>query len=163
MNATPIFREVREDEVDVIADIAVRAFERIYEGYRHDLGDELFRHLHAGWQTDKAEQVRNAARTRPGMVWVTEMAGVIVGFTTFKIDEDRRIAEIGNNAVLPERQGQGIGTFQHRKVLEVLRARGMTHVMVQTGLDEGHAAARASYERIGFKPIKSGVTYCLEL
>ena len=163
MGESRAFREVREDETETIADIAVRAWTPIYESRRPVMGDEFFSRYHKDWRRDKGDQVRNAARARPGTVWVTEIDGRIVGFTTFRIDEEKGYGEICNNAVDPEFQGKGIGTQQHREVLNVFREKGLTHATVHTGLDPAHAAARKSYEKLGFKPMAESVVYFTEL
>jgi len=157
------FRQVDDSEIDLIAEMAVRAWTPIYKAYNEVLGNELFERMHPNWSVDKAEQVRNAARTRPGMVWVSELNGRIVGFATFKVDEAAGVGEIGNNAVDPEFQGRGIGKRQHREVLRLLRERGLTHAIVQTNTDDAHAAARASYEKVGFREMRGSVTYFMEL
>jgi ribosomal protein S18 acetylase RimI-like enzyme len=161
--AAGVFRLVRDDEIERIAEIAVKAWTPIYEARRNTLGDRLFQEVFGDWQRVKSDEVRNAARNRPGMVWVTEVGGRIAGFTTFWVDAERRVGHIGNNAVDPEFQGRGIGTRQHREVLRLLRERGLACALVLTGLDEAHAPARVTYEKVGFKPLWSSVTYYLEL
>lgn len=163
MSELRVFREVREDEIETIAEIAVEAWTSIYDGYRRVMGDDLFHRLHRDWRKSKADQVRNAARNRPGMVWVTEIDGRIVGFTTFMVNEEARVGEIGNNAVAREFQGRGIGTQQHREVLRLLKERGLTHATVHTDLDDAHAPARASYLKVGFRPMSSAIIYFQEL
>ena len=94
---------------------------------------------------------------------VTEVEGNIVGFLTFRFFEDKPLAEIGNNAVDPACQGQGIGTRQCQHVLEIFRERGIVSAKVGTGLDEGHAPARAMYEKAGFDLSIPHVTYYTRL
>jgi ribosomal protein S18 acetylase RimI-like enzyme len=54
-------------------------------------------------------------------------------------------------AVDPARQGQGIGTALTTFALERMRAAGMAVAMVETGGDPGHAPARSTYEKAGFR------------
>ena len=157
------FRPVRPEDIDVICDIAVRAWEPIYVSYRRMLGDEIFDALHTGWQERKAEQVRRAAIDRPDCVYVTEENGEIVAFTTFGLDHETRMGQIGNNAVDPDCQSRGVGSFQHEQVLEIMRERGMRFAKVGTGLDESHAPARRSYEKVGFDRSTPDVTYFMHL
>ena len=101
------FRPVRPDEVERIAQIAVRAWQPIYAYYREALGEELFARLYTGWEERKADQVRQAARARPDCVYVTEIDGAIAGFITFMVNPETGVGEIGNNAVDPECQASG--------------------------------------------------------
>ncbi len=158
-----IIRAVKEKEIERICEIAVKAWKPIKEGYKKVMGEELFEAVQGDWKETKASEVRNAASNRPEMVWVTELKGEIVGFTTFKIDEEKKIGEICNNAVDQNFQGRGIGKKQHLKVLELLKEKGMKFAKVSTGLDEAHKPARISYEKIGFKPMISSVYYYFKL
>lgn len=85
------------------------------------------------------------------------------GLHYFHLGQKRRIGEIGNNAVKPECQGMGIGTFQYRKVLEIFRKEDMRFAAVTTGLDEAHAPARAAYEKVGFRKAITMVTYYMKV
>lgn len=161
--SAPVFRPVREAEVDRICAIAVAAWRPIFANYRRMLGDELFDTLYSNWPQLKAEQVRRAAAQRPEWVYVTELAGEIIGFTTFFLDPDTTVGTIGNNAVDPDCQAKGIGTFQHRQVLALFRRHGMRFAKVTTGLDASHAPARRSYEKAGFDRSVPEVTYYQDL
>jgi ribosomal protein S18 acetylase RimI-like enzyme len=73
-----------------------------------------------------------------------------VGFVTFRLDREKLVGTIGNNAVDPAWQGRGIASAMYRRVLERFRAEGMRVACVETGLDEGHAPALATYRKVGF-------------
>ncbi len=49
------------------------------------------------------------------------------------------------------------------RALDVFREMGLTSATVYTGLDEGHAPARAQYEKAGFHVTVPHVRYFLEL
>jgi ribosomal protein S18 acetylase RimI-like enzyme len=151
------------DDVDAIVEIALAAWEPIYRYYRQEMGEELFLTLHPDWRADKAGQVERACR--PGsraQVCVAEHGGQIVGFATY-YSNDSGVGEIGNNAVLPEWQGRGVGTRMYDHVFERLRALGMRHVHVSTGGDPAHAPARGAYRKAGFNIALPGVDYYREL
>jgi GNAT superfamily N-acetyltransferase len=158
-NNARVFRPVKPADIELICEIAVKAWQPIFASYRRMLGDELFEALHTGWEARKANQVRQAALRQPDCVYVTEVDGATVGFTTFHVDENTRLGTIGNNAVDPDCQSRGVGSFQHEQVLELMRQRGMRFAKVTTGLDEGHAPARRSYEKVGFDRSTPDVTY----
>ena len=160
-----IIRQVCSGDIETICAIAVSAWRGIHDGYRKYIGnDDLAERLSRNWQAGKARQIREKAERSPDMVLVAELNGKIVGFTTFDMNKETGIGEICNNAVAPDCQGMGIGSAQHAKVLEIFRLHGMKYAIVSTGYeDEGHARARASYEKAGFKKMKTSITYSLKL
>jgi len=146
-----VIRDLEPSDVEAIVEIAVAAWEPIFASFRQILGDELFAARCPDWREDKARQVRTACE--PGSrarVCVAERDGRIVGFITFYPNEISCIGEIGNNAVHPDFQGQGIGTRMYEHVFERFRALGMRFARVHTGLDPSHAPARRAYEKAGF-------------
>jgi ribosomal protein S18 acetylase RimI-like enzyme len=111
------------------------------------------------WDLRKADEIESFYRYHPEGVLVTEEEGRILGFVSFQLDPDRRMGKIGNNAVDPEYQNQGIGTKQIARALDILKERGMNIVEVQTGLADDYAPARHMYEKCGFEPTMEFVTY----
>jgi ribosomal protein S18 acetylase RimI-like enzyme len=160
-----VIRQVCSADIEIICEIAVRAWQSIHEGYCKYIGnDDLSRRLSHNWQQEKMRQVREKAEKYPELVRVAEINGKIAGFTTFTMNRETGIGEIGNNAVAPDFQGMGIGSALHNKVLEIFRHNGMKYAIVSTGYeDEGHARARASYEKVGFKKMQTHISYSLEL
>ena len=158
-----VIRPARDDDLEVIKQIAVEAWEPIYESFQKTAGDELFATIFSNWRADKAEQIAKHYRSYPETTLVTEYDGQVVGFITYNLFEQDKAGVIGNNAIHPKYQGRGLGTKQYQKVIEIFRERKMIYAQVHTGADEVHAAARAAYEKVGFKPIFYGVLYCQKL
>lgn len=158
-------RPVCPGDIETICGIAVSAWQAIHDGYRKYIGnDDLSERLSRNWQAEKARQVRCKAEKSPDMVLVSELNGKITGFATFDMNTETGIGEICNNAVAPDCQGMGIGSAQYNKILEIFRLHGMKYAIVSTGYeDEGHAGARAGYEKVGFKKMRTAITYSLKL
>jgi len=156
-------RHAKIEDVESACKIAVEAWGPIFDNYRKLLGDELFDILHKDWKERKTDEIRNHYGKYPEWMLVTEKNREIVGFITFNLDGKRKIGEIGNNAVKPKYQRRGIGTLQYREALEIFKREEMTFATVSTGLDEAHAPARASYEKVGFKKAIPGVTYYMKI
>ena len=76
---------------------------------------------------------------------------------------EKKIGEIGNNAVDPQCELKGIGQQMYRAVFEHFRRHGLLYAKVQTGLDEAHARARRAYDRAGFDIRHEDVTYYRKL
>ncbi|MDZ4197689.1 MAG: GNAT family N-acetyltransferase, partial [Kiritimatiellia bacterium] len=146
-------------------EIAIAAWSAIHEGYRSILqDDDLSTRLSQGWESRKADQIRAKAAAAPEEILVATEGDRNVGFATFDMDPAAGIGEIGNNAVSPEFQGRGIGKQLHQRVLDIFREQGLVYALVTTGYeDAGHQSARASYEKVGFKKVKTSVTYGLRL
>lgn len=159
-------RPARPDDAARCGDIAVAAWGRVHEVMREMLGEELWTVHAAGWEDRKRGEVQSYISRYPELAVVTEdlqEGGRIVGFLTFRLDEEKGMGEIGNNAVDPACQGRGVGTAQCRRALEIFREAGMTFATVFTGLDEGHAPARAMYERAGFNISTPHIRYFMRL
>jgi len=151
-----VIRPARDEDVSRMREIAVKAWSPIYAGYRERMGEELYKLAMPGdWRKDKANQVSDFYHEHPDWCLVAEQEGRVVGFITFVLQRDKRIVEIGNNAVDPDCQGYGVGTAQCQRVLEIFREEGMKYAKVGTGLDPAHAPARAMYEKVGFKQMFS--------
>jgi ribosomal protein S18 acetylase RimI-like enzyme len=102
-------------------------------------------------------------RQFPERAFATECDGQVVGFLTWYLPGPEGVGEIGNNAVHPDWQGRGVGGAQCRAALEQFRGMGLTSATVYTGLDDGHAPARAMYEKSGFNLTTPHVKYFMEL
>lgn len=158
-----IIRELRPDEVGVIADIAALAWTPIYEHLACLQEEVLGKVARRSSLENKRQQVTSFAEQHPEWVRVTETDGKVVAFITFILDRERRIGTIGNNAVHPNFAGHGFGSAQYRYVLDLFRREGMAFATVVTGLDESHTAARRAYEKVGFRQVIPSVEYMLEL
>lgn len=157
------------DVEDVVA-IAVAAWQPIFAFYRRTMGDDLFATAHPDWRQEKARQVRRACL--PGssaLVAVAELLADgeqparVVGFVTCYANSETGIGEIGNNAVHPAWQGEGIAPRLYEWAFERMRERGMRYVKVSTGGDPAHAPARRAYQKAGFDIALSAVEYYREL
>lgn len=147
---TVIIRRMMDSEVEELVAIACAAWAPIYEFRRETLGGELFMLVHPNWQEEKSEQIRSACRRRDtDDVWVAEQDGKPVGFVTFTCGANG-VGRIGNNAVHPSCQGEGIASILYQRALDEMRARGMRAARVVTGGDPAHAPARRAYEKAGF-------------
>ena len=158
-----MIRAYRPEDLPAVVDIGNRAWRDIYRMFRETLGEELFRLRVPDETTAKGRQVEAHCRRHPEWVFVCEEEGRIAGFVTFRLDPERRIGEIGNNAVDPDLRGRGIAQQMYAAVFEYFRAHGMRYARVGTGLDWAHAPARRAYERAGFDIRHENVEYYMKL
>ena len=154
-------RLAEERDVERLVSIARNEWSAVYEGYRDQLGDELFAIAYPTPKDTKEAQIRRVALG--GCCYVAEIDGVVAGFVTCLYDENLKIGTISNNAVSAEFRGRGIGPRMYDFVFELLRSKGALAVRVTTGLDDAHAPARRAYEKAGFSANLPSVTYYKKL
>ncbi len=158
-----IIRDAHERDVPELRRIAKAAWAPIYDYFREQMGEDLYRREHPGDPLErKADSVEDFFHRHPQWVIVTEVAGEVVGFLTYTLG-DNGVGEISNNAVDPAMQGRGLGSLQYAEVLRRMEEAGMKYAKVTTGLDPAHAAARRAYEKVGFRQVRPSVTYYREL
>ena len=155
------FRTAEEKDTETLVTIAKNEWRAIYDGFRVQMGDELFPLFYPDPMEQKAAQIRENVTS--GNCYVTELDGKIAGFIYYAYDEKSRIGTISNNAVSADFRGHGIGGRQYEFVFERLRALGALAVRVTTGADDAHAPARRAYEKAGFEKSLSSVTYYKKL
>jgi ribosomal protein S18 acetylase RimI-like enzyme len=158
-----VIRLYRNEDLPRIMEIGNKAWENIYKMFRQCYGDELFKIRVPDENIDKGLQLENYCLSFPDCVLVCEEDGKVYGFITFKIDMDKKIGEIGNNAIDPECSIKGLGQQMYKAVFEQFIVKGMTFAKVSTGLDYAHEPARKAYERAGFNIKHEEVTYYKKL
>ena len=153
-------REALPEDLWRALEIAKHAWKRIHDSALEIMGEAMHAVLCANWEDRKAEAVMGQWERHPEWFRVVESeGGGVVAFLTFRVDAERSLGTILNNAVAPEMQGRGIGTAMYRYALNFFREEGMAYASVGTGLDEGHAPARRAYEKAGFTIAQPHVTY----
>jgi GNAT superfamily N-acetyltransferase len=149
---TPLIRPGSAAEVEIACEIAGFAWEPTYTHYRRQMGDTMFNDLFGDWRQGKANEIRSLCVAHPDQFLVAEVDGAIKGFATFLIQPEKSLGIMGNNAVHPDAQGQGLGNLLHQAVIAEFRRRGLKYAQVLVGSDDTHIPARASYRRAGFSP-----------
>jgi ribosomal protein S18 acetylase RimI-like enzyme len=149
-------RPATHDDLPAIAQITAAAFgpmslDRIAQDYFGEpLGGK-------SWEEYKSESVANEARQRIGDFIISEIDGVVVGYASFLLDETRGLVTVGNNAVLPEYQGRGVGSALQKEIINRFRGNGYTRWKVTT-LAHDYPAQRV-YEKMGFEEVARSVVY----
>lgn len=159
-----ILRELRDEDVAELQEIAVAAWEPVFASFHRLVGPEIFAIVYTGWRDEIREQIGAECRGERGAkMVVAEVAGRPVGFAGYYLNPKTRIGEISNNAVHPGYQNRGIATRMYECVLGQMRAAGMRVAQVGTGGDPSHAPARRAYQKVGFERGIPSVTYFMDL
>ena len=149
-----LLREADEGDLPAIDELTVLGYRGIQESYVAMLGEDLYEAIRADrdltWEERKIGQNRRLFAEHPEQLWVLEEAGEIFGFVSFWLVRAEHYGHLDNNAVHPERAGQGWATFMYRHALDHFRRQGLRFAHVDTGLDAAHDPARRAYEAVGF-------------
>ena len=154
-------RASRPSDRPRLAELVVEAFEGLT---LHHLREQRYGQVGGrSWQQWKSGELVSFAEQHPDQTLVAEIDGRVVAFCSYHLDRDRKIGAIGNNGVDRTFRNRGIATRLCARALEILRDEGMIAAEVTTGLDEGYAAARRTYEKVGFEPLTRTVRYVRDL
>ncbi|MDT0167162.1 mycothiol synthase [Actinotalea sp. AC32] len=88
---------------------------------------------------------------------LAERDGRLVASAWTKVEPGATTGELYALAVDPAEQGTGLGRLMTTHVLAHLAGRGLTHA--DLFVEGGNAAARATYERAGFRTVRTDVQY----
>ena len=112
---------------------------------------EVYEQLYPeGWRESQRQAVEAVLAAKKTRVWVAKVGTSTVGFVAVDLHPESSMGEIYMLAVDPDYQGGGIGTALTEFALARIKDAGMAVAMVETGGDPGHAAARRTYEKVGY-------------
>jgi ribosomal protein S18 acetylase RimI-like enzyme len=144
-------RKIKDDDLESVLGIAVKAFTPIHESFKSLMGHNIFQMVYPNWIESQNNYIRELfLDCNKDNFFVAERNGNIVGFISLLIEEGKDKAEIGINAILPEYFRQGIGTQMYKFALNYMKDKGVKLVEVSTGGDDSHIAARNAYIKAGF-------------
>lgn len=146
-------RPFDDADADQIVALALRAWAPVHASMADVLGEKINALVYSDWAASQEEDVREACADPDISVTVAIDGGVIVGFVSVRVHTSARTGEMGMIAVDPVAQRQGIGRGLAEHALAQMRAQGCVVATVATGGEEGHAPARALYERMLFTPL----------
>ncbi len=138
---TPVFNSFRSIVGENIAAVALSNAEREQGEFLDEICEE-----------DSAHEV-----------FVVEHDAEIIAFCSITCNQETKVGVIDLNAVHPDCQGKGVGTWMYEYALEQLRTVGMRVAEVGTGGDPSHASARRAYAKDGFGPVIPSVYLYKEL
>lgn len=152
--ATNVYiRPFRAADLEVIQRIRALAFEPVFRSFREIVGETVSALAFARPDAEQAEHLASVCDSKSHQqVHVALIDNDIVGFVSFSLNSEKRIGEIGLNAVHPDHAGRGIGTELYNFAIDQMRRSGMLLATVGVGGDPSHIPARRAYEKAGFGP-----------
>ncbi|MCG8544421.1 MAG: GNAT family N-acetyltransferase [Alphaproteobacteria bacterium] len=146
-------RKFEPGDLPRLHEIRVAAFEPVFRSFRSILGDEIARVAIGSAEREQADYLDSICGPKSDReVYVVEHDSEIVAFCAVALDQDSKVGEIDLNAVEPDYQGGGVGTWMYAFALARMKEAGMLVATVGTGGDPSHAPARRAYEKAGFGP-----------
>jgi GNAT superfamily N-acetyltransferase len=137
-----------------IVELSLLAWERVFLSFRQVLGPEIYARVYPDWRKSQSEVVESICRDGEKYnTLVAEVDGAVAGFLVYELREASATGEVQLLAVHPDYQNDGVGTALNLLALEKMQAAGMRIAEVGTGGEEGHAPARRSYEKAGYRPL----------
>lgn len=136
---------------DAVVQLALEAWAPVFESLRNVMDPAVYQEFFPDWRATQRAAVENVCAAEDTHVWVAVDAAATVGFVAVKLHAESGMGEIYMVAVDPAAQGRGVGTALTEFALDWMQAAGMAVAMVETCGDPGHARARRTYEKAGFR------------
>ena len=140
------------DQLDAIICLSLQAWTPVFASIQNVMDLDVYREFYPNdWRVSQQKAVEAVCTAEDTHVWVAIEADSITGFVAVKLDVETYMGEIHMVAVDPAFQGCGIGSALTQFALDWMKEAGMSIAMVETGGDPGHAPARHTYEKLGFR------------
>ena len=151
-----LIRPARFEDIDAVKEITKAAFGPVSVGR---MSEDFFGKKLGGipWHEHKNRGIEVYFNTHLNLIIVCEKNGVVVGYASAGYDRTTMVAEIGNNAVHPDFQRQGIGKAMQMEIARRMEEEGFKHFTVQTLSCD--ISAQRIYEKLGYKKIESNIIY----
>jgi ribosomal protein S18 acetylase RimI-like enzyme len=137
--------------LDAVKSLSLRAWATVFDSIEKALDFDVYQHFYPDWRVSQLRAVEEVCTATDTKVWVALDSGSTVGFVAVKLHSQSSMGEIYMIAVDPDYQRQGIGSALAEFALTQMKLAGMSVAMVETGGDPGHAPARSTYEKLGFR------------
>jgi len=147
-----VIRPLTESDVDAVVAFSLDAWAPVFASFETVMGPRVYRLVYPDWRTAQAAAVAEVCRSAGVDVWVADVDGGPVGFVAVRWTEEDAtpVGEVEMIAVAPSHQRAGIASRLLERAVAEVSARGVPLAVIATGGDDGHAPARALYERHGF-------------
>lgn len=144
-------RPVIQADLPTLQRVREKAFAPVFRSFRSIAGEELARIAYAEAELEQGAHLDKMCQPNSRHhVYVAATSDLVIGFCGYTTDCDRRVGQIGLNAVDPDYAARGVGTALYEFVLARMKDEGMKAAGVGTGGDQSHAPARRAYEKAGF-------------
>ena len=147
-------RDYTESDREAMTELTLRAWEPVFEGMQQSISPQIYEIFVPDWQAEQLRSLNIVCNDNAIHKIVAEIEGKLVGFAAMSFHPEDFLGQIYMIAVDPDCQKQGIGCALTEAGLKIIKEAGFSLAMVETGGDPGHAAARKTYEKMGFELFK---------
>ena len=145
-------RPFSADQREQVLELSLRAWEPVFADLREAVPRFVYDSFYpAGWKRRQTDDLAAVLDGEPENVDVAVDGSVVVGWVCIRLHPEDRMGELYVLAVDPAHPRRGIGTALMDHACRRIRDAGMVMAMVETGVDPGHAPARAAYGSAGFE------------
>lgn len=153
-------RKFERGDLKRLHEIREAAYKPVFCSFREIVGEEIAPIAMASAESEQSDYLdKICGPDSDREVYVVEDQSKIVAFCALALNHETKLGEIDLNAVEPDHQGRGIGTWMYSFALVRMKEAGMAVASVGTGGDASHAPARRVYEKVGFGPTIPSVHY----
>jgi GNAT superfamily N-acetyltransferase len=138
-------------QLDAVIRLSLRAWAPVFDSIQNAMDFDVYREFYPDWRVSQQKAVEEVCGDADTKVWVAIDSGSTGGFVAVKLHLESSMGEIYMIAVDPDYQRRGIGAALTQFALDWMKVAGMSVAMVETGGDPGHAPARYTYEKMGFR------------
>ncbi len=131
-------------------EIRAAAFAPVFASFRRILGDRVYELAQRHEDEAQGGMLASLLADDSADLYAVEVDEAVVGFCAVHLDHDRKVGEIGLNAIDPRQGGGGLGTAMYEAAIARMKDAGMKVAHVATGGDPSHAPARRAYRKAGF-------------
>lgn len=135
-----------------ILDLSIRAWRPVFDLYRPAVPAFVYDSFYPNdWESRQIEDLGRVLDDEPESVHLAVDGDELLGWVSVRVHPEDSMGEIHVLAVDPRHQRKGVASALMNHADDLVRAAGMTMMMVETGGDPGHAGARAVYEGAGYE------------
>ncbi len=146
-------RAFEHQDLSRLHEIREAAYTPVFKSFRSIVGEKIAAVALANAEREQGEFLDEICEADSAHdVFVVEHEAEIVAFCSITCNQETKVGVIDLNAVHPDCQGKGVGTWMYEYAVEQLRAGWMRVAEVGTGGDPSHAPARRAYAKAGFGP-----------
>lgn len=144
-------REYKNSDKETLKDITLRAWEPVFAGLEKSISPDIYEIFVPDWQAEQMRSLNTVCDDESIDMIVAEIDERILGFSAVSYHPEDFLGQVYMIGVDPEAQQKGIGTALMEESLKMIKNKGFSLAMVETGGDPGHASARRTYEKMGFE------------
>ncbi|MGB0701638.1 MAG: GNAT family N-acetyltransferase [Pseudohongiellaceae bacterium] len=143
-------RDYEADDKPALEELTLRAWEPVFADLERSIKPEIYEVFVPDWQAEQMRSLNTVCDSGDIHTIVAERDGKILGFAAMSFHPEDFLGQIFMIGVDPDYQRRGVGTALINAGIGIIKQRGFALVMIETGGDPGHAAARKTYEKMGF-------------